>query len=684
MKNKLFALVALLLVATVTGVTFAQITATTTTGVGTVGPGGAFADVRTAAQCEPAAITLNWAGEDGAATAGTKTTYYTAPAWSPSVDASGQIPTSCTLTAGGGYTGPGDLYYIDSAGYQGDILVTLYLNNPQDLSKNYTYLNMLVNAYSRSVTVVEDENVGTGTAGTPTFALALNNAPVVTGTLTVTDGVETFTVASTLAGVDTLSSVEGGSGSLILADGTGTVTFATAPANGAAITADYTYSTDVTDELVGTGDAGTLIFTDTLGNTPIVSGTVSVTDGVQTYGMETSPTTSTSGLGTAEWSTDYALSGTYSVKLVGGNPQDGDDYAIVDIPLVSSSVGGTLNFADVTSFIYNYYFATAGTYGPHMCFYTHDPVDNETGEITLYSGGAGGTPAAQGWNTVTVDSTTDTLFWYGSETGSALTEGLPNMYTLAQFQADAAFSTHVIDRITIEYGWWSAGDASEPAYVDDTTIVHTGGETFTDAGDGTLTGSVGGANKGTVNYTSGALSVTFNAAPALGAAITVDYTYTTDVDDESVGTGGAGGTTNFTDTLVHNSTTNEPIVSGSVVVTNGSETLTVASTSGGVDTLSSSAGGYGTLNLSSGALDVTFNTAPDDNAAVTADYSYYAGSWTDENIDEYLTLTNGYVSFIVTTPGVFTITIDSGIFYCIGDGSSGSLSPSFYIDVRQS
>jgi len=50
-----------------------------------------------------------------------------------------------------------------------------------------------------------------------------------------------------------------------------------------------------------------------------------------------------------------------------------------------------------------------------------------------------------------------------------------------------------------------------------------GVETFTDDGMGVLTGSAGGT--GTINYTTGAFSVTFNAAPAGAAAITIDYQY---------------------------------------------------------------------------------------------------------------------------------------------------------------
>jgi len=51
--------------------------------------------------------------------------------------------------------------------------------------------------------------------------------------------------------------------------------------------------------------------------------------------------------------------------------------------------------------------------------------------------------------------------------------------------------------------------------------VTDGTETFTETGNGTLTGSLGGT--GTINYTTGAVSVTFNTAPANLQAITCDH-----------------------------------------------------------------------------------------------------------------------------------------------------------------
>ena len=53
--------------------------------------------------------------------------------------------------------------------------------------------------------------------------------------------------------------------------------------------------------------------------------------------------------------------------------------------------------------------------------------------------------------------------------------------------------------------------------------VTDGTETFTDNGNGTLTGDAGGT--GTINYTTGQVTVTFAAAPGMGDAITVNYYY---------------------------------------------------------------------------------------------------------------------------------------------------------------
>ena len=105
---------------TVSGVSFAQSTDTTGTTIEAVGVDGQFAAVYTRAEAAADSVVLK---------------YNVDPDWSPSVGATGTIDT------------PGDLYYIDTGTYQGDLIVTLYLNNAAGLSKNYTYLNMQINVY---------------------------------------------------------------------------------------------------------------------------------------------------------------------------------------------------------------------------------------------------------------------------------------------------------------------------------------------------------------------------------------------------------------------------------------------------------------------------------------------------------------------------------------------------------
>ena len=65
-----------------------------------------------------------------------------------------------------------------------------------------------------------------------------------------------------------------------------------------------------------------------------------------------------------------------------------------------------------------------------------------------------------------------------------------------------------------------SGTLADPVKTGTLSITDTV-ETFTDNGDGTLTGDQTGS--GTITYTTGAWSVTFNTAPALGQAITADY-----------------------------------------------------------------------------------------------------------------------------------------------------------------
>ena len=81
---------------------------------------------------------------------------------------------------------------------------------------------------------VSGENIGTGDGGTTVFSDTLTD-PVKTGTLSITDTVETFTDN----GDGSLTGDQGGTGTIIYTTGAWSVTFNTAPAGGQAITAGY-------------------------------------------------------------------------------------------------------------------------------------------------------------------------------------------------------------------------------------------------------------------------------------------------------------------------------------------------------------------------------------------------------------------------------------------------------------
>lgn len=186
MKKKVFLLL-MVLALVVSGVTFAV-----TSGSGTVSPtaGGVSAG-------GIAAVTATTSGQ---------------PVWTPIAESVGSI------TAG-------DLYSIDTTGaspYTGDLLITLYLTNPDQLIDSYTYFTTQVNVKTLSSQVVA-EAVGTGNASTTVFYL--DNAPVNPTTLIVY-----------LAGV---AKTEGTDYTVNYV--TGTITFTVAPGNTVAVTADYWY-----------------------------------------------------------------------------------------------------------------------------------------------------------------------------------------------------------------------------------------------------------------------------------------------------------------------------------------------------------------------------------------------------------------------------------------------------------
>jgi hypothetical protein len=120
MRKKLIFAAAVLLLFAATAVTFARDTATTSvsiSAVGVSGTGNAVADLY-GLQDVPTGIELEYGN--------------TAPLWSPVIEQPGSI------TAG-------DIYYFNTTDYLGDVMMSLHITNPEELSQNYSYLFMQVN-----------------------------------------------------------------------------------------------------------------------------------------------------------------------------------------------------------------------------------------------------------------------------------------------------------------------------------------------------------------------------------------------------------------------------------------------------------------------------------------------------------------------------------------------------------
>ena len=101
--------------------------------------------------------------------------------------------------------------------------------------------------------VVADEAVGAGDGTEKNFTHTLAKVPAMPGSVEITDGVETFSDD----GLGRLAGSAGGSGTVVYATGKVAVGFNAAPANAAAITADYQREpAAVLDEPVDTAESG--------------------------------------------------------------------------------------------------------------------------------------------------------------------------------------------------------------------------------------------------------------------------------------------------------------------------------------------------------------------------------------------------------------------------------------------
>lgn len=103
-----------------------------------------------------------------------------------------------------------------------------------------------------------------------------------------------------------------------------------------------------------------------------------------------------------------------------------------------------------------------------------------------------------------------------------------NLQTILYYQDPTVYYSENPEQITLATPWTGNGVTTNfnttvqvPMIVPGTVIVTDNVETFTDNGNGTLTGSLGG--NGTVVYTTGQINVNFNSAPANGQVINLSY-----------------------------------------------------------------------------------------------------------------------------------------------------------------
>jgi hypothetical protein len=159
MKRTLFFGIALILLFAATAITFAQTTATTSIAISAGSTSGGASSIKTLDDIGDT-IKLRYSS-------GSEAPYtHVAPDWTPIVERPGSI------TAG-------DVYYIDSTSYTGDVMVTLYLTNASALSCDYSYLDMQVNVW-------EDSN------GTCDQAVLADGSAIGTVFLTIPNGSTSF------------------------------------------------------------------------------------------------------------------------------------------------------------------------------------------------------------------------------------------------------------------------------------------------------------------------------------------------------------------------------------------------------------------------------------------------------------------------------------------------------------
>jgi hypothetical protein len=155
-KNLIFAIALLMLFASTT-VSYAMSSNTTSTSISASGIGDAACAVKTLSDVDED-VKLRYSQ-------GTAAPYSNvAPLWKPVVGETGAIS-------------PGDLYYLKSSNFSGNILVKIYLTNTAALIKNYTYLNLKINVWTRTADSWVQAKLADGSKFEPLY-LSLTGADI--------------------------------------------------------------------------------------------------------------------------------------------------------------------------------------------------------------------------------------------------------------------------------------------------------------------------------------------------------------------------------------------------------------------------------------------------------------------------------------------------------------------------
>ncbi len=192
--------------------------------------------------------------------------------------------------------------------------------------------------------------------------------------------------------------------------------------------------------------------------------------------------------------------------------------------------------------------------------------------------------------------------------------------------------------------------------------------TLTDGGNGTVSGSDPTLGAGTINYTTGALSVTLGALPDAGSQVMITWASPVHYTQRTGASADAAATVDLDYTLA-----SAPVVPGTVSITypvNGAtRTITDPSSNG----VLSGTGVSGTINYATGEVGLRFTTPPDPGSNVSNAYTQRVG---DGLIAEGSTATISGGQF--TVPGTAPFR-NGGTMTFIINHSAGAISVPAYI-----